>query len=295
MPPELPNGTELAPGVFAPDGSLRLQAARAQGPGGQNVNKVNTRMELWLDLRQIVGLRETAIARLAHLAGKRLTQDGLLHLSASEHRSQESNRQALFDRLRLMIQTARVEPKIRRKTKPSYGSKQRRLEQKNRRGEIKSQRRSLDHWFFYASQAAILFVVVFEIVVVIIVIEIVVGLFEVIVVFVVVFILILIVVVFVLIVFVEIVLVLFFIEVGLFFVLVFDFLVLFFFVLVVLILVFIVIGTLSRLLGGGRREQVECFVVERLGDRRAGGRCEDGRVQIAGEFQVECIRHDFLP
>ncbi len=137
-----PSGVELAPGVFAEPGSLRLQAARAQGPGGQNVNKVNTRMELWLDLRQITGLRETALARLAKMAGKRLTQDGLLHLTCGEHRSQETNRQELFDRLRVMIQTARVEPKIRRKTKPSHGSKQRRLEQKNRRGEIKSLRRS---------------------------------------------------------------------------------------------------------------------------------------------------------
>jgi ribosome-associated protein len=139
-----PGGTELAPGVYAAEGAIRLQAARAQGPGGQNVNKVNTRMELWLDLSRITGLRETALTRLAKLAGKKMTQDGLLHLTAGEHRSQETNRQALFDRLRLMIQTARVEPKVRRKTKPSYGSKQRRLEQKNRRGEIKSRRRPLD-------------------------------------------------------------------------------------------------------------------------------------------------------
>jgi len=142
MNPAPPSGTELAPGVFAAVGAIRLQSARAQGPGGQNVNKVNTRMELWLDLSQITGLRDTAIARLRQTAGKRLTQDGLLHLTCGEHRSQETNRQELFDRLRVMIQTIRAEPKKRRKTKPSYGSKQRRLEQKNRRSDIKSKRRS---------------------------------------------------------------------------------------------------------------------------------------------------------
>ena len=142
--PEQPGGTELARGVYAAPGAIRLQSARASGPGGQNVNKVNTRMELWLDLSQLTGLRESALARLQHMAGKRLTDAGLLHLSAGEHRSQEANRQALFDRLRTMIQQARIEPKVRRKTRPTKGSKQRRLEKKNRRSEVKSQRRSVD-------------------------------------------------------------------------------------------------------------------------------------------------------
>ena len=141
---ELPAGTELAPGVFAPSGAMRFQAARASGPGGQNVNKVNTRMEMWLDLAQLIGLRPTALARLRTMAGKRLTDAGLLHLSCGEHRSQETNRQELYERLRAMIQQARVEPKVRRKTKISKGAKRRRMDEKNRRGEIKSQRRSVD-------------------------------------------------------------------------------------------------------------------------------------------------------
>jgi ribosome-associated protein len=143
--PEQPGGTELARGVFAPPGAIRLQSARASGPGGQNVNKVNTRMELWLDLSQLTGLRESALARLRHMAGKRLTDAGLLHLSAGEHRSQEANRQTLFDRLRTMIQQARIEPKVRRKTKPTRSSQRARYDAKKRRGEVKSQRRSLDY------------------------------------------------------------------------------------------------------------------------------------------------------
>lgn len=143
--PDQPGGIELAPGVFAPPAALRLQAARASGPGGQNVNKVNTRMELWLDLAQLTGLRATALARLRQMAGKRLTEAGLLHLTCGEHRSQETNRQALFERLRAMIQQARIEPKVRRKTKPSRAAKRARYDAKKRRSEVKSQRRSVDY------------------------------------------------------------------------------------------------------------------------------------------------------
>lgn len=134
-------GTEVAPGVFAPPGLLRLQFARGGGPGGQNVNKLNTKAELWVHVESLIGLRAGAKERLRAIAGRRLTLSDEIHLSAEAERSQESNRQAVFDRLREMIVRARVEPKLRRKTKPSKASKQRRLEHKRRRGAIKVHRR----------------------------------------------------------------------------------------------------------------------------------------------------------
>jgi ribosome-associated protein len=137
---------ELAPGVFVPPAALRLQFARSGGPGGQNVNKVNTKAELWVHVAAIVGLTHRAKARLRTLAGNRLTQADEIHLRAESERSHRANRQEVLDRLRLLIVQARVEPKVRRKTRPSKASKQRRLDAKHHRGEIKSTRRGESDW-----------------------------------------------------------------------------------------------------------------------------------------------------
>ena len=134
-------GIELAPGVTIARDALRLQFARSGGPGGQNVNKLNTKAEIWVPVAAIRGLRDTAIERLRALAGSRLTKADEIHLAAEGERSQEGNRQDVMDRLRELIIRAKVEPKRRRKTKPSAGAKRRRLESKKRRGEIKAQRR----------------------------------------------------------------------------------------------------------------------------------------------------------
>jgi ribosome-associated protein len=131
---------ELAPGVRALAGGLRVQFARGGGPGGQNVNKLNTKAELWIKMDRIDGLSHAAIERLRHLAGRRLTDADEIHLSEDGHRSQRANRQEIFDRLRQMILAARVEPKRRRKTRPTAGSRRRRLQSKRHRGEIKAQR-----------------------------------------------------------------------------------------------------------------------------------------------------------
>jgi ribosome-associated protein len=140
-PPEPPGGMEVAPGVRVAEADLRLQFARSGGPGGQNVNKLNTKAELWVPLAALVGLTHRARERLARLAGHRLTAAGEIHISSDTRRTQEANRAEVFERLRELIVAARHEPKPRRKTKPSRASKQRRLEGKRRRGEIKAKRR----------------------------------------------------------------------------------------------------------------------------------------------------------
>ena len=139
--PAQPSRIDLAPGVWVPDSALRIQYSRSGGPGGQNVNKVNTRVQLWVPLAAIVGLSERAIVRLRQEAGSRLTLAGDLHLTAETERTQERNRQAVLDRLRQLILAAVHEPKRRKKTKPSRGAKERRLKTKKSRSETKSQRR----------------------------------------------------------------------------------------------------------------------------------------------------------
>ena len=121
---------------------MRFQFARSGGPGGQNVNKLNTKAELWVPLTSIIGLSERAVERLKAIAGRRLTIAGEIHITSETERTQEGNRTAVLDRLRALLAAAAHEPKKRRKTKPSKASKRRRLESKRRKSEIKSGRRS---------------------------------------------------------------------------------------------------------------------------------------------------------
>ena len=144
IPPPPPGGTEVAPGVTAPDSALRLQYARSSGPGGQNVNKVNTKAELWVTVAALVGLTDAARGRLLALAGSRLTAAGQIHIAADNRRSQEMNRAEAFDRLRELIVAAQHAPKPRVKRKVSKGAKRRRLDAKKRRGDVKANRRHRD-------------------------------------------------------------------------------------------------------------------------------------------------------
>src|SRR5689334_13431709 len=90
---------ELGPGVWVWPTALRIQYARSRGPGGQNVNKVNSKAEIWLPINAIAGLTDRAVARLRSSAGKRLTIADEIHIAADSHRSQEQNREEAMGRL----------------------------------------------------------------------------------------------------------------------------------------------------------------------------------------------------
>jgi ribosome-associated protein len=122
------------------DDEVEIRHARASGPGGQHVNKTSTAIELRFDVRGSPSLPEDVRLRLEGLAGSRLTLDGVLVLFAQGSRSQEMNRQEAIERLVELIQRAAERPKPRKKTKPTYASKLRRLEGKATRSGVKARR-----------------------------------------------------------------------------------------------------------------------------------------------------------
>lgn len=113
---------------------------RSAGPGGQNVNKVASAVELRFNLRECESLPDEVKTRLARLAGRRLTAEGILIIEARDHRSQEANRRAALQRLISLIALAARRPSSRKKTRPTNSSRLRRLETKRRRSRIKSLR-----------------------------------------------------------------------------------------------------------------------------------------------------------
>jgi ribosome-associated protein len=123
------------------DRELEERFVRASGPGGQNVNKVSTAVELRFDVRAS-SLPPDVKERLMVLAGSRMTGDGVLLIDSREHRTQAQNREAAQARLVALIQHAAVRPKKRRKTKPGKAAKERRLDSKKQRGQIKALRSS---------------------------------------------------------------------------------------------------------------------------------------------------------
>ena len=131
---------EITPTLSIEDSEIQLEYIRASGPGGQNVNKVATAVQLRFDIRNSPSLAEDVKLRLTWLGGQRVTLEGMLILEAKRYRTQEQNRSDAILRLTALIQRALEKPKTRRATRPSLASQTRRIESKKKRGDIKKNR-----------------------------------------------------------------------------------------------------------------------------------------------------------
>jgi ribosome-associated protein len=130
----------IAPGIFLDENDLRESFVRSSGPGGQNVNKVSSAVQLRYNVAA-AQLPPDLKARLTKLAGSRMTAEGELLIQSSSQRTQAANRQAALARLIELLRKAAIRPRTRRATRPTKASQQRRVEAKKRRGQIKSLRR----------------------------------------------------------------------------------------------------------------------------------------------------------
>jgi len=131
---------QITPAIEINQREIQLEFIRASGPGGQKVNKAATAVQLRFDAANSPSLPDEVRRRLIRLAGKRMTEDGVLVIHARRFRSQGRNRRDAIDRLIALIRKASIQPKSRLKTKPSQASKERRLEAKRRRSRTKHKR-----------------------------------------------------------------------------------------------------------------------------------------------------------
>jgi len=133
---------EITPTFYIDERELQFDFIRSAGPGGQNVNKVATAVQLRFDIANSTALASDSKGRLIQLAGKRVNTDGVLLIEAKRFRTQEQNREDATQRLAELIRKALVKPKSRKKTRPSAASKEKRLRSKKAKGEIKKIRQN---------------------------------------------------------------------------------------------------------------------------------------------------------
>ncbi len=131
---------QVTPDIAIPESEISERFVRASGPGGQNVNKVSTAVELRFDPSQSAAITSDVRDRLRTLAGSRMTADGVLVIDARRHRTQAQNREDARERLAELVRQALVKPRRRRATKPGKGAVERRIETKKRRSETKRAR-----------------------------------------------------------------------------------------------------------------------------------------------------------
>lgn len=130
----------VTPSISIDESELSFEFVRASGPGGQNVNKVATAVQLRFDAARTRAFGEEVFERLRRVAGSRMTREGVVVITAQRYRTQERNREDAIDRLVRMVARAAYPPRPRKKTKPTRASQERRIEEKKRRGEKKRAR-----------------------------------------------------------------------------------------------------------------------------------------------------------